>query len=185
MTASETLRWLVASLDQAAIPYMVVGSFASSAHGAMRTTRDVDVVIDPSRQAFEQFLASVDDERFYVDREVARDALRRRSMVNIIDLRTGWKIDLVVRKHLPHAASEFERRLRGKILGVDVHLATAEDVIVAKLGWAHASGSERQVDDVRGLLASRAADLDVGYIEHWVENLGLAEIWARARSSGG
>ena len=185
MSASETLRWLVTALDDAGIPYMIVGSFASSAHGAMRTTRDVDVVIDPSREAFERFLSGIDDDRYYIDRDVARDAMRLRTMVNIIDSKTGWKVDLVIRKHLPHAVAEFERRVRGRILGVDVHLATAEDVIVAKLAWARAGGSDRQLDDVRGVLAAGGAQLDLAYVSSWAETLGLTELWERVRATSG
>ena len=43
----ELLRDIVARLDAAGIPFMVAGSFASSAHGMPRTTQDLDLVIAP------------------------------------------------------------------------------------------------------------------------------------------
>lgn len=183
MSASETLRWLVTALESAEIPYMLVGSFASSVHGQSRTTRDLDVVIDPTPSAFERFVSSIETERFYFDLDVARDALRRRGMFNIIDSSSGWKIDLVVRKATPHAIAELARRVPGNVLGVGVFLASAEDVIIAKLGWAKLAGSERQLDDVRGILVTTGARLDREYIDDWVENLGLTETWARAVGS--
>ena len=113
------LRTIVAALDAARIPYMVVGSFASTAHGEPRTTRDLDLVIDPSLDQLNELVGALDPERFYVDPEVACDAFRRRSMFNIIEMATGWKLDLVIRKARPFAIEEMQRRAITKILGMD------------------------------------------------------------------
>jgi predicted nucleotidyltransferase len=43
--AADILRAITKLLDDAEIPYMVVGSFASMAHGEPRTTHDLDIVI--------------------------------------------------------------------------------------------------------------------------------------------
>jgi hypothetical protein len=43
----ELLRRLVDALDGAKVPFMIAGSFASTAHGLPRATQDLDVVIDP------------------------------------------------------------------------------------------------------------------------------------------
>ena len=49
MSQAGLLRAAVALLDAAGIPYMVVGSYASTFHGEPRMTRDIDLVIE--RQA--------------------------------------------------------------------------------------------------------------------------------------
>ena len=67
------------------------------------------------------------------------------------------------------------------ILGVEIATATAEDTIIAKLEWAKAGGSDRQLEDVAGILRVRAGTLDIPYIERWVEELELADQWQRAR----
>jgi hypothetical protein len=77
-----------------------------------------------------------------------------------------------------------QRRAITKILGMDVPTATAEDTIIAKLEWAKLGASDRQLEDVAGILRVRGADLDLDYIEHWVIDLGLAEQWRRARTAG-
>lgn len=177
----ELLRKTIAALDAARIPHMVVGSFASTVHGEPRTTRDLDLVIDPSRGQLDALLGAFDPEHFYVDPDVARDALRRRSMFNIIEMATGWKLDLVIRKARPFSVEEMQRRTRSRILGMDVPTATAEDTIIAKLEWAKQGASDRQLEDVAGILRVRGADLDVGYIERWVAELGLEKEWRRAR----
>jgi len=177
------LRTIVAALEATRIPHMVVGSFASTAHGEPRTTRDLDLVIDPSLDQLNELLAMLDPERFYVDPDVARDALRRRSMFNVIEIATGWKLDLVIRKARPFSIEEMQRRTITKILGMDVPTATAEDTIIAKLEWAKLGASDRQIEDVAGILRVRGADLDLDYIERWVTELGLAEPWRRARAA--
>jgi acetolactate synthase regulatory subunit len=185
MTSDEPgalLRTIMAALEAASIPYMVVGSFASTAHGKPRTTHDLDIVIDPTAETLEQFLGALDLELFYVDAAVARDALRRRTMFNLIEMNTAWKVDLVIRKDRPFSILELRRRIVLPIAEVDVPTATAEDTIIAKLEWAKLGASERQLVDVAGILRVRSATLDLAYVEHWVEELDLVEQWNRARA---
>lgn len=180
-----TLGWATELLDRLAIPHMVVGSFASSAHGLPRTTQDIDVVIDPTPAQLAALLAAIDLDRFYVDADTARDALQRRSMFNVIDMSTGWKLDLVIRKATPHAIEELHRRVEGMVAGVRAPLATAEDVIIAKLAWARDAVSERQLADVAGILASRGDQLDRSYLERWIDELQLGVLWERAQVLAG
>ena len=177
MTAADFLGRLVSALDAAGIPYMLVGSFASMFHGEPRATKDLDVVIDPDRATIERLFIHLATEHYYLDADVARDALRRRSMFNVIDLQTGWKADLIVRKARPFSIEELSRRIPGVVEGVPCLVATREDTILSKLEWAKASGSERQLDDVRGIVAVSGDELDRTYIARWAEELGVADLW--------
>lgn len=112
---AEFLRRLVAALDDAGIPHMVTGSFASALHGQPRATRDIDVVIDPAGDSIEVLIAAFPPERFYVGS--AGGAVRDRDMFNIIDTRTGWKVALIVRKARPFSESEFARRRPANVAG--------------------------------------------------------------------
>jgi hypothetical protein len=168
-------------LDDAGIPFMVAGSWASTYHGHPRTTQDVDIVIDPTREALLRFLAAVPAERAYVDRTSAMEAFDHRDMFNVIDMETGWKIDLILRKPRPFSKAEFERRNRADWLGVRTYVASAEDVILSKLEWAKLSGgSERQIGDVVGVIEMRGEQLDRAHIEHWLDDLGVRDLGERA-----
>jgi hypothetical protein len=179
------LERLVRVLDGAGVPFMVAGSFASTAHGLPRTTQDLDLVIDPpSPQALDALVASMSPEEYYVDADAARDALRRRSMFNIVDHASGWKVDFIVRKNRAFSREEFARRTPMSLLDVPVFMATPEDTIVAKLEWSKQSGgSERQRRDIGGIIATVGERLDSAYIWRWVVDLGLTEEWREAQST--
>ncbi len=163
---------------------MVVGSFASTFHGEPRATQDIDVVIELGSDELERFLDALPDAEWYVDRETAREALRSASMFNVVDYSTGWKVDLIVRKPGAFAATEFGRRVEIELLGVRVCMATAEDTVLSKLVWAEASGgSERQLRDASGIVMVTSDELDVRYIDGWLDTLGVRTLWERIQGS--
>ena len=185
MTSTDVFRRIVAALDQARIPFMLTGSFASSLHGVTRATQDIDLVIAPTAEQLRALVASLPPDEYYVDLEAAMDALRRRSQFNVIDLGTGWKIDLIVRRDRPFSVQEFGRRQNVDFSGMQLAVATAEDVIVAKLEWATTGASRRQIEDVAGILRLRHGELDLAYVSDWVGQLGLEDAWLEARQAAG
>lgn len=180
MSQGELLARIVRRLDAAGIPHMVVGSLASSFHAEPRTTRDLDLVIDPTADALRRFVDALPVSDFYVDAGAASEALDRRSSFNVVEIETGWKVDLMIRRDRPFSREEMDRRIAVRLLGTDTYVATAEDTIIAKLEWAKAGESERQYLDVAGILAANDT-LDAAYIERWITALDLAEVWERAQ----
>lgn len=164
---------------------MLAGSFASTYHGDPRTTADIDVVIDPDRDALDRLLRQIDPDLIYASQEAADEAWRRRGQLDLVLLESGWKVHLILRKDRPFSAAEFARRQPVEMAGTRVFVATAEDTIIAKLEWARTGESERQLRDVVGVLQMRERQLDLAYIEHWVAELGLTALWSRARSAAG
>jgi hypothetical protein len=180
------LARLVRKLADAGIPHMVVGSFASSFHGVPRGSQDLDLIIDPQLASLRRFLADLPLDEYYADADAALDALDRRSQFNVIDMATAWKADLIVRKARPFSAEELQRRVEGDLFGTRVFIASPEDTIIAKLEWAlQSGGSELQLRDVAGIWQLRRAELDTAYIEHWIAELGLEDLWKRARQEAG
>jgi hypothetical protein len=180
--AGAFLARLTAKLATAGVPNMVVGSFASSFHGVPRSSQDLDLVIDPQPESLRRFLSDLPAEDYYADADAAFDALRRRGQFNVIDMATAWKADLIVRKARPFSEGEMRRRIEGDLLGARVFVASPEDTVIAKLEWAQqGGGSQLQLRDVSGILQLRADDLDFAYIERWVADLGLGEIWRSVR----
>jgi hypothetical protein len=175
------LARLIEALDQAGVPNMIAGSFASSLHGLPRATQDIDMVVDPTFQSLDRLLVLLESDDLYLDAEVAREEFRRRGQFNVIEVESGWKADLIFRKARPFSVSELERRAPSIVLGVRVFAASAEDTVLAKLEWAKLGESERQLRDVRGILEVKGATLDRVYIERWLDQLGVRELWDRVR----
>jgi hypothetical protein len=175
VTFGELLATVIDFLERAGIPYMVTGSLASSYHGEPRATRDVDIVIDPDADRLAQLVDSLVAAGFYADRDVALDALANRSQFNAIG-HGASKVDFIVRRDRPFSIEEFSRRRRADLLGTPGFVATAEDLVIAKLEWAAASGSDRQLSDVAGIIAI-AEGLDTAYIDRWASSLGVEAAW--------
>jgi hypothetical protein len=96
--AAEALRVTVLvarALDQLGVPHAIVGSLASSLHGVPRSTNDVDIVATLRREHADA-LASALGDAFYVDSDMIRDAIDRRSEFNVIHLGTMFKVDVFV-----------------------------------------------------------------------------------------
>ncbi len=180
----QALYQLVQALERLDIPHMVTGSVASSYHGRPRLTHDADVVIDPTPEQLDALVASLLQSGHYVDGPRARDALRRRLQFNVIDPHSAFKIDLIVRKNRPFSREELGRRQAVELApGFAVALASPEDTILSKLEWAKKAGrSEKQIDDVAGVLAVNPG-IDRAYVERWAAELGVLELWQEIAGS--
>lgn len=176
------LRAILARLEAAGIAYMVVGSVAALAYGRSRTTQDFDVVVEADEARLIAFVRSLPEDLFYASEDAARDAVRRGTLFNLIDMTTGWKIDVVPRKRRPFSLREFERRRKIVVLGVEVFVASVEDVILAKLEWSRVGGgSSRQLEDVAELVRLVGASLDVAYVDAGAVELDVVEAWQARR----
>ena len=180
MSAGDILTRLRAALESAGVPYMVTGSLASSAHGTPRATQDVDVVIAPTREQLLALLQQFPESEYYRSEEDALLALQHHSQFNVIDQQSIWKIDFIVRKDRSFSQEEFTRRRQIDIAGVRLYAATPEDVLLAKLEWAKIGEPDRQISDAAGIIRVQGARLDISYVEHWVQVLGLEQQWGRA-----
>lgn len=185
MTTEDIFRRIIQALGRVGIPYMLTGSFASSYHGVPRATQDIDLVIAPSAAQIRNLVNLLPVTEYYVNEETALDALARESQFNVIDFATGWKIDLIIRKSRTFSRAEFDRRAAIDLFGVELFIVSAEDVLLAKLEWAKAGQSVRQLEDCANLLRVRWGDLERPYLEHWVTQLGLEEQWHSARRMAG
>lgn len=185
MIDNDFVRRLVDMLERLGIPYMVTGSFASSYHGTPRATQDIDFVISATVEQLSSLIDALPQTEYYFDKAAALEAHRSETQFNIIDFETGWKVDLIIRKSRRFSREEFDRRVLVDFDGIPVVVATAEDVVIAKLEWAKLGSSQRQVADAGSILKVRANELDQEYLLNWVRELGLEEQWKAARKSAG
>ena len=158
-------------------PYMLTGSLAAAYYATPRATQDIDVVVEAEESGIDRVVQGLSDAGCHVDRTAALEALRTRGQFNAIDPQSGWKVDLIVRKDRSFSRTEFARRENASLLGVEVSLASLEDVLIAKLEWSRLGDSELQRRDVVQLLERSGDRLDVDYLERWIGELGLKAEW--------
>ena len=185
MTAENLISRLVAALQAAEVPYMLTGSYASSLHSIPRATRDIDIIIFPNRDQLTRFVQSLSPSSYHADLEDAIDSLRRRSQFNVIDYATGWKVDFIIPPFEEFNIEEFERRQIIEVGDLQLSVVSPEDIVIAKLLWAKAGQSERQLDDAATVIRFQAEKIDIPYIERWVRRLNLTDQWLAVRESGG
>jgi hypothetical protein len=152
---------------------MLVGSVAASFHGRPRATQDIDVVIEGDLPRVAELVRLCTERGYYADPIDAEEAVRLRSLFNVVDPTSGHKLDLIVRKDRPFSEEEFARRRAVFLLDVQAFVATAEDVILAKLEWARESRSERQYQDALGIVLVQGQSLDLEYLRRWAGSLGI------------
>jgi hypothetical protein len=181
MSVPEVFQRITAALDQAGIGYMLSGSFASAYYGAPRSTQDIDLVIEANRAHLRTFVQGLSGAAYYVDLDAALEAHKRQSMFNVIDLSTGWKVDLIICKARAFSREEFRRRRLVNVQGFPLFVASAEDVVVSKLEWSKLAQSSRHIADVAGILRMRWESMDRSYLEKWILELGLEVEWKDAR----
>jgi hypothetical protein len=165
---------------------MLTGSLASSYYGEPRATHDVDLVVELQRQEVPALQSIFPEPEFYLDPQSVHDAISRASMVNVLHVDSGDKLDLWMLTDHPFDQSRFARRVSATVAGIDVDLSTPEDTILQKLKWAEESGgSEKQFTDALRIYEVQAARLETAYLEHWALRLGVQDLWielkARAR----
>jgi hypothetical protein len=81
----EDLTRLCRRLNQENVRYLLIGGFAVILHGFVRTTKDIDLLIDPSAsnvQALRRALATLPDNAVA---DVADDDIRRYQVVRVAD----------------------------------------------------------------------------------------------------
>ncbi len=176
---------VVRALESLDVPYLLGGSLASSFYGIPRATQDADLVADLEIRHVLPLTKDLED-RFYLDPERMRSAVRRRASFNLIHLETNLKVDVFVLANEAFARSEMARRRSLAFHGAgdesSLQVASPEDLIVQKLRWFALGGgtSDRQWNDLRGLLKVQGPRLDMAYLERWSRETGVEELLARA-----
>jgi len=182
---AEAFTQFLAVLDRMEIPYLVGGSVASSIHGISRPTMDADVVADLQEDQIEELTGALGS-AFYADPATMRQALRMGRAFNLIHFATTFKIDVFPLRKDSYSQVSFARRHfeASRSFGpvpIECAVATAEDTILRKLEWYRSGGgtSERQWNDVRGVLRINRDRLDYDYLQKWAMELRIDDLLAQ------
>ncbi len=184
------MRLMKQVFEELNIPYLVGGSIASAIHGIPRTTHDVDFVADVKAEHVPALVAALEAE-CYVDAEMIYEALRERSLFNVLHLSTMHKADVFPLEFTPWALEVWARHKAEPFRSGEememIPIASPEDLVLQKLAWYRLGGgvSDRQWGDVTGILKVQAEALDLAYLRHWAADLGLTDLLLKAYEDAG
>ncbi len=179
---------VVAVFERLDIDYYIGGSAVSSLYGIMRATFDVDLVAD-LQQRHVKTLVKLLEAEYYIDEDMIRDAIRRNGSFNLLYLDTMFKVDVFVFKPRPFDQEE-SHRTQQEILVPNTrpfYLASPEGTILNKLEWYRMGGevSDRQWNDILGVLKVRGKTLDFAYLRKWAVALKVTDLLERAFEDAG
>ncbi len=169
------------------IRFYVGGSVASSYHGALRSTMDVDLTCELRDADVSEFLRLIGN-GYYASEPAIRDAIRRKSCFNLIHLPTSFKVDVFISRERHFDLQTISRAQLSTLNNVHdfkVPIASPEDVIILKLEWYRMGGEvyERQWNDVSRLVKLLGERLDVEYLRQGAEEVGVSDLLQRLRES--
>lgn len=163
-------------LEQAGLDYCIVGGLALIAYGRPRLTLGADVVVagDPGQisRLIEAFPAAE-----VLQTEAQRDS---RGHFNSIHQHSALRADCYLPGRSGLARWELAHRQRLPLGSGQAWFAPPESVIVHKLVFHREGGSEKHLEDIRGILVGTKVDRKI--IADWIDRLGLAESWSAATS---
>ncbi len=183
MSQQELLKSVVKILEKRGITYMITGSLATSLQGEPRSTHDIDIVISLQKSEVPELFNAFPQSRFYLDKESMLEAVDNKQMFNLIDTKTGGKVDFWLFRNDPFDRSRFSRRISEEFRDMNIQVSSPEDTILAKLRWTNLSGgSEKHFTDALRVYEVQSGKLDLEYINKWTEKMNTDSLWRRVKS---
>jgi hypothetical protein len=164
-----TLADVIGFLDQHRIRYALIGGLAASLQGEPRVTADVDLVIGAGVEDALGLLNELKESPLEPLFSGVDEVVRKAFILPLRHRLTGVKIDLSL------GLSGFERQLIDRataveLVGRDINLASAEDLLVMKL----LAGRPRDQQDAQGIAIVQGEQLDWTYCRTIALELGQA-----------
>ena len=149
-----SLRAICGILDDQGAPYAVAGTIAANLYrNQARTTFDIDLLV-----------SMPDDALDAISRAAAQRG--RGIAIKLIAVQMDYQ-EIALQRALVHELAE----------GVGVPVLAIEDVLIHKL----IAGRHRDLDDITSILET-SPELDLPYIEQWVEQWEVGDLFLKIRN---
>lgn len=176
------VKGVIQALNAIGMPYMLTGSLASNMYGIGRSTKDADFVLQTPDLDFAKFRTAL-GAGLQLEPQMSFETITGTTR-HIIHKVGGspFKIELFFLSDDFHDQLRFSRRRPSHFLGEPVWAPTPEDVIITKLRWSRLGKRNKDVDDVRNVLAVQGDTLDWPYIERWCDQHGTRDLLDQLRA---
>jgi hypothetical protein len=177
------LGLVLEALEEAGIAYLIGGAVAAWAWGEPRSTLDLDLVVNIPLESVGQLSEALKKRDMLVPEAIILDNILEDRVdlpINAIHMHSGYKADMYpLREGDELRAVAFERRQKvdlGKPLGA-VFLHSPEDLIIYKLWYYSISQQTKHIRDITSIVMTLGDDLDFRYINKWVIDKGVHNVW--------
>lgn len=186
-TVPQVIKEFLQTLDRLEIPYMIGGSFASSAWGMPRQTNDLDIEVilhgEDAQRLFEQigtdFLGSIGN---YIEALQVEEEFPGFQLLHTEEL---FKIDVFLPSSGEYRTESFQRAVNHEMFsGFYCPFKSPEDTVITKLRWFELGGgvSDRQWNDIVQVLEAQKGSLEIEYMQRWCAHFGVATLLKEAMS---
>jgi hypothetical protein len=180
---AEFVQLVLDALDAADVKYLIGGAVAVWAWGEVRTTRDIDLVIELPFESMLTLSQELEKRDMLVPVETMVDLMieaRADLPISAIHMFSGYKAEFFLLKPADEFRESCLQRRRlvdlGPPLG-QVYVHSPEDLIVNKVRFFQISQQPKHVRDIASIILNLDQELDYEYIDHWIQTLGLVKPW--------
>jgi hypothetical protein len=183
---AQTMRQIVQALPAAKIPATLMDGSAVGAWKHVRVTHDVDLLVEGTRDGFQQILTPLDAAGIHSKRDPPVLVVDEHAFIPLKyeppDTYLDIRVDLLLAES-PFQKRALSRRVRLDLprAGVPADVLAYEDLILFKL----LAGRIIDQADVAALLRINDKTLDWGYLNREAEQLGFTEDIRRLRIEAG
>jgi len=183
------LSRLARAFNAAKLKHVIVGGIAVIHYGHVRTTQDIDLIIEDDSSKISQFIGLLRTYDFDVMDDQINMALQERTHASIFDNRSYLRLDITV-AHEKHEIDVLEHGIKKNILGCELFIAPLEYVLIGKILFIgridDIPDSElleyQDIFDFLTLYHSNKEDIDMIILERRVKELGLESTLNRLKS---
>lgn len=173
-------------LENHRILHAVTGSVASSLYGEFYESVDADIVLVASPKKGKEIAEDLTP-RFYAPEDMLTDAADRHAMTNIVDNRTGMKVDLSFIGPDDYLRNVLARRVQ-KSIGTHpakFWFVTPEDVVLMKLLWRRDTQSRKQWENALSVVRIQRTKLDWKFMFERASQLKITKDLETLRDEAG
>lgn len=130
MSERTRLAEICAAMNHAGVHYVLVGAQAGILWGHARTTRDVDLLIEPTEENAVRLIGAVEELEFALARDLSAEQLSNRPVTVISS--PVFRLDILTVAWSVHYAEARPRARVFEIEGVSIPTASLDDLIRSK-----------------------------------------------------
>jgi len=162
---------------------MLTGAWSVIYYGRPRASHDIDLIVEmypEDTNNILSILSKLPDSFQYQEMSVT-NAIKNKSMFNILYLPEFLKLDFWLLTDTPFDKSRFSRKVEVSIVGQKMYFSTAEDTILQKLLWNKISPIEKSLIDAAFVYQIQYKNLDQRYLNKWAKTLKITRTLNRLK----